>query len=202
MWLDHGKMKLTGKPEEVVAEYLSAGAQGTSTWTAPEPSAPSAKLSINRVRVLTANGTAGSILDFSEPFDIEIEYELFSSIRHLAVGYQLFDIQGNTLWESWDVDSGVWNGRVREPGTYISACRVPAQLLRPGRYSLTISGFIPKICDFAVHHNILFLQIADGGCHFDFQRQGLTTPILDWTVEKVGDSALSKSMINEGCPST
>jgi hypothetical protein len=139
--------------------------------------------------VLAAGGAPSSIIDFDSSFSIEIAYELMSPIRHLAVAYYLFDAQGNMLWSSRDLDPGDWNGRVRDAGMYISTCRVPGQLLRPGRYFLTVACFRPTGRYFAYHRNILHFEITGVGCQFDLNRPGLTTPRLEWTVEECTQSA-------------
>lgn len=189
IWLDHGQLRLTGDPDDVVNQYLSAGTQTASVWIPPDSSPSPTEVAVRRVRVLAEGGEPSSIIDFDSSFSIEIGYELMFPIRHLAVAYYLFDAQGHLLWESRDLDPGVWNGRIREPGMYISTCRVPSQFLRPGRYFLTVACFRPKGRFLAHHSNILSLEITGVGCQFDINRPGLTTPLLEWTVTKCKQSA-------------
>ncbi len=199
MWLDHGCLKLTGAAADAVSQYLTQGAQTTGVWTRPEACPSSSEVTVRRARVLSTEGTANAVFEFSNPFDIEITYDLTFSLRHLIVGYYLYDIQGNKLWESQDADTGAWNGRVREPGSYLSRCRVPGQILRPGRYSLSIFCCIPMGRVLAYHDNVLSFEISPTGYQFQLNRLGLTTPMLDWTVQKVEKSA--DSMVNAGLPS-
>jgi lipopolysaccharide transport system ATP-binding protein len=189
LWLDHGQLRLAGEPDDVVKQYLSAGTQTASIWIPTDSSPSSTEVAVRRVRVLAAGGAPSSIIDFDSSFSIEIAYELMSPIRHLAVAYYLFDAQGNMLWSSRDLDPGDWNGRVRDAGMYISTCRVPGQLLRPGRYFLTVACFRPTGRYFAYHRNILHFEITGVGCQFDLNRPGLTTPRLEWTVEECTQSA-------------
>jgi lipopolysaccharide transport system ATP-binding protein len=184
MWLDRGRLRLSGSPSEVVDRYLSAGTHTASVWTS---SGSSKDVAIHRVSVLTSEGRPSSIIDFDSPFRIEIGYGLAVSVRNLVVGYYLFDVQGNMLWESQDVDSGVWSGKVREPGSYVSTCYVPAHVLRPGRYFLTIVCFIPSGEVFAYLDNVLSVEISGVGYPFEMRRLGLTTPLLDWAVKKTGN---------------
>lgn len=183
-WLDHGQLKLIGEPDDVVTKYLSAGTHIASVWTPPDSPSASPEVAVRRVRVLAAGGAPSSIIDFDSSFSIEIGYELFLPIRNLAVAYYLFDIQGHMLWTSRDLDAGTLNGRVRDPGMYISTCLIPGNRLRPGRYFLTVSCFRPGGHYFAYHSNILSIEITEVGCPLDINRPGLTTPRLEWTVMK------------------
>lgn len=201
MWLDHGKLKVTGNAPDVVNQYLSGGSRTTSVWARPEASPSSSEVTVRRARVLSTEGTASPTIDFNRPFDIEIAYDLSVPLRHLVVGYYLYDIRGNNLWESQDVDTGTWNGRAREPGSYISTCRVPGRILRPGRYSLTIACFVPRGQVFAYHDNVVFFEISANGYQFALDRDGLTTPTFDWTVQKVEKSVFPDSAARGGLPS-
>jgi lipopolysaccharide transport system ATP-binding protein len=200
MWLDRGQLRLSGNPGEVVDRYLSTGTQTSSVWTSPESPGSSKEVAVRRASVLTTEGRPSSVIDFDCPFQVEIAYELMIPVRHLAVGYYLFDVQGNMLWESQDLDSGVWNGRVREPGSYISTCSVPAKILRPGRYVVTIVCFIPSGEVFAYLDNILSLEISGVGYQFEMRRLGLTTPLLDWTVRKTGNGDSPEAVAGTRAP--
>jgi lipopolysaccharide transport system ATP-binding protein len=185
MWLDHGTLKLNGNAPEVVSKYLSEGTETSSVWNSPETSHHSREMAFKRIRILSADGAESSVLDFNSSFDIEIAYDVMSPLRHAIVGYYLHDLHGNRLWESQDVDTGISNGQIREPGSYLSACRIPGQILRPGRYFLTVFCYIPMRRPLAYHENVLSFEISTAGYQFHLNRVGLTTPLLDWTVQRL-----------------
>jgi|SRR5579884_33141 lipopolysaccharide transport system ATP-binding protein len=200
MWLDHGTLRLNGDAPEVVSKYLSEGTETSSVWNGPESFHPSREMAFTRVRILSVDGTESSVIEFDRPFDIELAYDLTCPLRHAIVGYYLQDLRGNRLWESQDVDTGFSHGQIREPGSYVSACRVPGQILRPGRYFLTVFCYIPMRRPLAYHDNILSFEISSAGYQFHLDRVGLTTPVLDWTVQRIEKTF--ESTVNAGISST
>ncbi|MEJ2008183.1 MAG: ABC transporter ATP-binding protein [Acidobacteriota bacterium] len=188
LWLDAGMLRSEGLPEDIVSQYLESGTTDSAEWTGSEASAQSSKLMVTRVRMLTQKGVVSTTISYDSAFQVEIVYELSSPIRNLVVAYKVIDARGHVVWESFDVDTGFESGQIREPGMYASVCKVPGCVLRPGRYFLGVSCWVPRMGMYACHNNVLSFEITEVGCQMDLRRMGLTCPLLEWDVMKLNDT--------------
>jgi lipopolysaccharide transport system ATP-binding protein len=161
LWLDNGQLRLTGPSSDVVAAYLSAG------------------------RILSINNQPTAVVDFGSPFKVEIAYDVIDPIRDLSVAYQLLDSQGNLVFEAMDTDMPEWKGRVREPGQYLATCKIPAHLLKPGRYYVSLASFIEYVKIIERQEGVLAFDVSEVGYLLNPGRLGVVSPVLEWEVNQV-----------------
>jgi len=187
LWLENGKVKLDGLSSEVVAAYLSARENNFFRWTNLDTPPEDAAAQIKTVRLLSANNEETSIVDYDADCKVEINYELIEPLRNLSVLCRLTNPQGYTIWTSWDTDSTDWNGRLREPGRYLSICNVPAKWLKPGFYYLSVGLKVDRDT-VAFHESVLSLEMSQVGYTLNLDRYGIVTPIFDWEVKRMDES--------------
>jgi hypothetical protein len=92
------------------------------------------------------------------------------------------------IFSSASTDSkSILNGRL-EVGDHVDVCKVPGNLLTPGRYYLTVSqptgtgdAILENICSFRIDSGDS-LVVKDG-------RQGVIAPRLDWSSRKMNGVA-------------
>jgi lipopolysaccharide transport system ATP-binding protein len=183
--LEDGQVKLTGSPSDVVRSYLKSGQVTGSTWRNSSTELGGVEVQVKSVRILSEDSVPTRVVEFDRQFMIEISYEIIQPIRDLIIVCQMGDSRGNTLWTSWDTDSTEWNGRVREPGRYLSICKVPGRLFKPERYLLSVGAFINYVKEFGYHKNVLAFDVSVGGYEFSVNRIGLITPVLEWEVKRI-----------------
>jgi lipopolysaccharide transport system ATP-binding protein len=184
-WIENGQLRTTGSPPEVVASYLLSGTFSRSTWFHSSPQDFATEVQVKSVSVLSANKQPTAVVHFDMPFEVEIAYEVISPIRNLSILCRVTDLQGNIVWTSWDTDTTDWNGRVRESGRYLSKCRVPGGLLRPGRYLLSVGSYVSDMRLLGHHENVLAFDVSEVGYHLNLDRMGIITPLFEWAVERV-----------------
>ena len=187
LWLENGQVKLDGLSSEVVAAYLSSKENNFCRWTNLDTPPEDAAAQIKTVRLLSANNEETSIVNYDADYKVEIDYELIKPLRNLSVLCRLTDPQGYTIWTSWDTDSTDWNGRLREPGKYLSICNVPAKWLKPGLYHLSVGLKVDRDT-LAFHEYVLSLEISQVGYRLNPDRYGVVTPLLDWDVKPINES--------------
>jgi lipopolysaccharide transport system ATP-binding protein len=118
-----------------------------------------------------------------QPFWVEIEFEIHNRLSFCRVGIIVTTTEGILLFESYDADQKECSG-VREPGTYISRCKIPGDLLSPGHYVLSVNAGLPGKKNLARLENVLSFDIEDTGAvgsHLWGKRRGVIRPRLDWT---------------------
>jgi lipopolysaccharide transport system ATP-binding protein len=197
LWLESGRVKLDGASHDVVGAYLSTGRAQGAIWTHSPAQCCDPQLPLTSARVLSADGRVANVLPFNQRFKLEVAYEVIRPISGTSILGRLTDAQGNVVWTSVDTDTNGWDGRPREAGRYLSACDIPGDLLRPGRYLLSVgsrtkmaklisgrqfeSGYVESL-----HENVLAFDISEVGFGLDLHRTGVITPALHWEVKRIG----------------
>jgi lipopolysaccharide transport system ATP-binding protein len=184
VWIDRGYLQCEGEPEAVVGSYLSSGISATGSWRRPSCTSTTSELGLLGAKVCEANSLPVSVVPSNRSFRIEIDYEVGSRLRDSSIILRLTDMNGAVVFTSWDTDSNESIPHDREPGTYRSTCRVPAHLLRPGRYAITIAAHIHQIRLLDFQENVLTFDVSDVGFRLNKERLGVISPILDWVIER------------------
>ena len=185
LWLDNGQVRLTGSSSEVVAAYLSSGAQGQPTWESASAPCDDVKVQLKSASLLSPDGQPAATVDFDGQFAVEIAYEVMVPVRNLFIAYRLTDALGSIIFESMDTDTTGMKGQIREPGRYLSRCKVPGGLLKPGHYQLSILSFIERVKIIEYHENVLAFDVSEVGYRLNDNRLGAVTPVLEWEISRI-----------------
>jgi len=183
LWLEEGRLKLTGASSDVVASYLSAGTEGYATWKPSSAPPDNIEVQLKSARLLSVDNQPTTIIDYDSQFKVEIGYEVIDPVRNLSIVYRLVDSMGNIVFESMDTDSTDWNGRIRERGQHLSVCKIPGSLLKPGRYQLSILSFIDQVKIIEYREGVLAFDVSEVGYRLTPRRLGVVTPVLEWEVK-------------------
>jgi len=185
LWLENGQLKLTGPASEVVASYLSSGMQGRATWNPSSPQPEDIEVWLRSARLLSTDGQPTAIVDFDSRFKIEVAYKVIKPVRNLFIAYRLFDSMGNIVFESMDTDTTGLKGSTRQPGQYLSTCKLPGGLLKPGHYQLSIFSFIERVKKIEHYESALTFDVSEVGYRLNDKRLGVVTPVLEWEVNRI-----------------
>jgi lipopolysaccharide transport system ATP-binding protein len=189
MWLDEGRLQMTGTAESVVAAYLSAGAEveGERRWENLEEAPGNEKIRLRAVRILNSTGEISSIVDIRYPFYFEIEYDVFVPLFNLQLGYQLQTLDGIVILSTGDIEDEGWEKKRNEPGSYISRCEVPGMFLNSMSYTINVGANIPSIEIFFHEEGVLkFDVVQTGNVLLQHYRSlpGVICPRLRWSISK------------------
>lgn len=183
VWLSEGQVRMIGPATEVVSAYLSAGTSGHATWVNHEPPSAGLEVQFQSASLRGADRQPTMLTDFDRPFQIEIGYEVRLPARDLSLCCQIFDTQGNLVFETIDTDMPHLKGQVREPGRYRAQVEVTAPLLKPGRYHVTLVSFIEHIKIIQRHDGVLTFDVSEVGYRLNPGRLGIVAPVLNWQVQ-------------------
>lgn len=186
IWLDGGCIRMIGPAAETVAAYLSAGTQGHAQWTNPRPAVAGDETYLVSACLLGPQGEPTTLTDFDRPFQIEIDCEVLRPTRDLSVACQLYDMQGNMVFETMTTDMPEWKGAVWQPGRYVIHVQVSAPLLKPGRYHLSLAAFIDRVKVIEAHEGVLTFDVSEVGYRLNARRYGVVAPVFPWSVNRVG----------------
>lgn len=189
IWLNAGRLQMAGAAEKVIAAYLSTAteAEGERRWENLEEAPGNEKIRLRAVRLLNSNSEVSSTLDRRSSFCVEIEYDILYSFSELRVGFALLTADGVIAFCSHDSEDASWQGKPRDPGSYVSTCTIPGLLLNSGLYTLLITADIPYVELFFWVENVLTFLIEEmSGIYIPYHDRppGVMRPSLQWHVSK------------------
>ena len=201
IWLEEGKVKLDGSSSEVIGAYLSSGILSSSSWTNSSTWPEGSQAQIKSARLLSPDNQKIAIVNFDSQFRVEITYEIVEPMRNLSLLTRLTNSQGNVVWTSWDTDTTNWDGRVRGSGRYISVCKAPGGLLKPGHYQLSVGLVLDRRTLADYHEHVLRFEVSQIGYLLNLNRLGIITPLLEWDVQRI-DETCRTTQTPPGCKSS
>jgi len=185
LWLDGGRIELTGPSSDVVAAYLSSGTEGHATWKPSSAPLADCEVRLKSARLLSVDDQPTTTVNFNDQLEVEIAYEVVDPVRNLFIAYRVIDALGNIIFESMDTDTTDLKGCVREPGQYLSVCKIPGGLLKPGYYQLSVLSFIERVRVIEHYEGVLAFDVSAVGYRLNDKRLGVVTPVLEWEVSRV-----------------
>ena len=198
IWLDQGRVRSSGNPATVIADYLSDSSRPQSSWINRSDGTGQRETKITSVRVLGPSGDPTAVVSFDEHFSVELRYHVVQSVRNLVLLWRVTDHLGNVIWTSWDTDSPRWSSHVRKPGHYVSICDVSGNLLRPGRYRLTVEAHDRGVKELDRHEGVITLEVSEVGYRMNRERVGVITPVLNWREIPVAEEPHPHQVQNQG----
>jgi lipopolysaccharide transport system ATP-binding protein len=192
--IEQGQLALYAPTAQAVDYYLSRGLsqQGERTWPAEEVPADAAPFIPVALRVRNSQGRVCDMLRSVEPFTIELEYCLSSSITGLRVGIYLQTMRGEHVFTSFDLDDLALFDKlpVRAAGHYVSQCTVPAEFLNEGRFVVGMNASSYRVRRYFQDERALTFSVdavGASGMQWPEPRLGVVRPRLTWKIQNVGE---------------
>ena len=162
---------------------LAGPEQDRLAWLEGFSNAGVSELKIKSVELLDRNRDRKTHFDYSEPFSFQLAYDVHQHLPFCRVGFLVHALDGSPVFEIYDVDEDVHVGR-RQPGHYFLECEVPGNLLKPGRYSLSLNIGIPGVKNLIRLDGALQFSVYDAalpGEAMNLPRLGVIRPKTKWT---------------------
>jgi len=190
--LESGRIALRAPSPQAVDHYLAAGMSeaGERTWDGDARLAGAAPFRPIALRVRDAQGRVVQQVASTTPFEIEFEYALDQDVPGLRTGIYLATARGEPVLTSFDADDPrlFESLRVRREGRYRSRCRVPANLLNEGVFTVGVNASAFRVRSYFTDERALTF-VVDGagspGSHWPEPRPGPVRPALEWRIEEL-----------------
>lgn len=154
--LADGKVAMSGETADVIKAYLDRPGSGGKSRYEIDPSEVDGKAVITKVSVFDNAEFIQDAVELTEPFSIEVEYELREPLSGLSVGLQIMLEDGYTTVVSLsDPELEAARLGTREAGLYRARVQVPACLLNTGTYYLRI-GISSRFSIYSVVEGVRF----------------------------------------------
>jgi lipopolysaccharide transport system ATP-binding protein len=189
--LSEGRVVLDGKTGEVVSTYLEKRGQlhAESTWASPAVAPGNDGLRLAGVRLRGGDGIVKARHMNSEGFTIEIDYWSLRGGAKVGATIAVMNSAGLCIFGSLSNQDTVWHGRPRAPGLYRSNCRIPANLMKDGFYSLTVLLWADNYTDQCRIDTAAEFEVVDSGTlrgDYFGGWEGFVHPSLDWSTDHLG----------------
>ena len=190
--LSEGQIAKDGETPSVIKDYLqTAGtALGEQTWDDPETAPGNEWIRLQRMRIVTEDGTNPTELDIESPFDIECCYENLKPGTRLHITIQVFNEQNICVFGSGSAHEPSWHGKAFPAGTFRSVCHIPGNLLNDGAYRVKILFVRDRSTVVFSHESALGFEVHEYerlGSWYG-KKAGAVRPLLDWSTELVREN--------------
>jgi lipopolysaccharide transport system ATP-binding protein len=193
MVVEKGQLVLRAPSAQAVDYYLSRGfsQEGQRVWSDEDIPAASDPFRPAAMRTINAKGEVVDTVRSTEPFTLEIEYNLSKPITGLRVGIYLMSMRGEFIMTSFDTDDPqkFESLTVRPAGHYVSRCSIPADFLNEGRYVVGMNANSFRVKRYFQDEQALTFSVDAAGApgmQWPEPRQGAVRPRLNWQIETVG----------------
>ncbi|MGH8119615.1 MAG: hypothetical protein ACRESK_03265, partial [Gammaproteobacteria bacterium] len=119
-------------------------------------------------------------------FNIRVKWKLNIEVSFLRVGLEFLDATGTVVLMTVDTDSSDLFGKPRKPGVYSQTVTVPALLLMPGIYFVTVFAGMPRVERLLEANNIIQFEITENNTHLSSVtgeiRSGYISMPLKWEI--------------------
>jgi lipopolysaccharide transport system ATP-binding protein len=184
LWMHNAHLRRDSNTEQVICNYLTSNIQtaGQQAWTGGVADPGVTELKINSVRLRNSLGQVAGRVDVRESFSVEVDYDVLERWPVSCIGVFIDTAHGVRVFDAYDSDDMRFRGP-REPGSYVTSCEIPGQLLNPGRYFVSVYAGMPKIKNLAHLENVLTIDIeftGDLDSHTSAKRKGILYPKFQW----------------------
>src|SRR3989442_660057 len=183
IWLDGGRVVDDGD-RRVIARYAAntLTTRHQRSWpdlaTAPGGDA----VRVTRASVRPATGSGHEITTSTELL-LEFEYWNLGPGAHLNLSLHVYDEQGVLAFNTAPVNEAEWHGRAFPQGRFLSACRVPGDLLNEGVYRIELLVVKDQATVLFRDDGILVFEVRDAGQGrgaWYGRVPGVVRPNLEW----------------------
>jgi lipopolysaccharide transport system ATP-binding protein len=177
IWLERGAVREDGQTTAVVESYLSQGIVegGRATYEV----GPDDVAKIMQIEILNSSGHVSPAILLDRPACIRIRYRLGQSLSAYRVGIRVNTPDGFDVVTSSTTDA---DARLlsHPAGEYSATVTIPARLMMPGRYLVTVFLGQPGVRTLDRRDNALVLQIHGKAKAYPERESGVIGSLLDW----------------------
>ena len=137
--LSAGRLIQEGSTTDVVSHYVSMADTDKKASREYAPPRGDADAKVRKVSVLDKAGRVAQVVDLSEGFVLQVDYEIVRPITGVTVGLQVIAVEGSqTIISLSDPELDLSRLELRRPGYYSARVEIPAVLLNTGAYQVRV----------------------------------------------------------------
>ena len=185
--LNKGELVADGDTDDVIRKYLLGDIEKKLDFLYENSTVKD--MHIRRVSLEPQNKNRSLNIPYTDPIEIEIEYEVNNPIFNCVVWLALETSDGTMVFTTSDYDTHQDLLGVREKGRYVTQVKIPPCWLNVGEYTVIV-GLVQNhpLIVYDRESTIIFNieEIGTPGSVIkDGVRRGVLQPILPWTMPKL-----------------
>ncbi len=192
--LEQGSIVADGPVNRVISGYMKSGIKkmGERVWEDIRRAPGNDIVRLRAVRALNQKDEVATRFDVTEPFSVEVAFDVLKSGYHLDAGFYFNNEAGERVFIISDFQSDRWQNQSRPVGVHRSICHIPANLLNEGDISIQAHISTNPHTLHAREVDALTIQIVDdfkpGGARGNYTREWpavAVRPLLEWSFDFV-----------------
>jgi lipopolysaccharide transport system ATP-binding protein len=188
--ISDGRVVANGATSDVIKQYMQEDKLNNNSIYSVDPATLDGKAVLFKVAPRNAQNEINDVLELTEPFSIEIEYEIREPTSGLSVGLQIISDDGYTaIYSLSDPELDPSRLEMRAAGKYRSIVRFPACALNTGSFSIRVgisSRFsiysVVEALQFEVVDNVGVIQMLG-----QTRKNSISALQFPWAVEKTSN---------------
>jgi lipopolysaccharide transport system ATP-binding protein len=190
--LHKGKVVDEGEVGPLLDRYAGrqAGEVCRRRWDVPAERPRNGTAEILEISLADESGLPVECPRTDEPFRVAIDYSVTGEGGQVMFSLDLFDGESRNLFSSLGNLEPEWYGRKMPPGDYRTTCRIPANLLNDGWFTIKVNLFGAGLSDPVSVPNALAFEVQDGSAlrgDFCGRWGGSLRPALEWRTAPARD---------------
>ena len=191
VWLKQGRKVAEGPAQDIVGEYLLAGAVTAShrEWRDPDTAPGGDFARLRAARIVSERGEVIEHCDIRERIGIQMEFEVLRDGEVMLPHFMVKNDTGVVVFVTLDHDPR-WYQKPRPAGCYVSTAWIPGNMLNEGPYFVDCSLLTrhPDVVQFDESETISFAvtgSMEQGTARGDWPGRlaGAVSPALEWSTE-------------------
>lgn len=178
--LEGGRVLCDDRADTAVQAYFGLNAGGETGWKAQNSAIQGMPVHLHEAGIHDAKGQLCASIGYLEPASIKVRFTSPARDDNFRLVVRLTNMSGVHVLASWDTDNPI--GRTTQIGRrYESDCRIPGALLKPGRYSVSVSLVIRSHGNAEETESGEFgFEVTSVGFGEGLNRWGVVAPKLEW----------------------
>jgi lipopolysaccharide transport system ATP-binding protein len=165
IYIEHGEIQYTGDVETAINTYLKTGKNQQAAFVTSTPE-PSLDMQILEAGIVDASEQLINHIPHDQPFFIHIKVAQRTPEIRTTVAVHIHDSELNTIISSYEFEQNETNLVNKKIGVFTYRVQVPAPLLIPGNYRISIEARKPGRRVFHTLNHICPFEIYDNGSVF------------------------------------
>ena len=167
IYLEKGQISALGKVDLVTSKYFkSLQTQKTSKILITEAYTKNKIVFFKKVSIIDHEGIETSDLDVQQPFFFKIEYENIKDVPNLEISVRIDTRDGQPIISSHQSNGYQKHFENTKIGSYTVFVKIPAMLLMPNTYLLSVGAHEPMVEMYDLHEYISNFTVVETGSIF------------------------------------
>jgi lipopolysaccharide transport system ATP-binding protein len=165
IYIEHGEIQYTGDVETAINTYLKTGEIQQASYIRTKPD-PALGMQILEAGIVDIDGQPINRLTHEQPFSIHVKVAYRTPEIRTTVAVHIQDSEQNTIISSYEFEQNETSLVDKQTGIFTYQVEVPAPLLIPGNYRISIEARRPGRRVYHTLSHVCPFEIYDSGSVF------------------------------------